>query len=121
MGGGNKGGVRVFVCKPYYPDTTNIVWEHETRRRRAPEDSESVFDIKKEKKQRRVGETEVNRDEGRKDPWRRGEKGAPKEPDSSSFSVSLQATHNRRSEREGTRVAMARRQNTPLFTHTGGR
>lgn len=55
----------MFVCKPYYPDTTNIVWEDELLREL--EDSESVFDIKKEKKQRRVRETEVNRDEGWKD------------------------------------------------------
>lgn len=58
----NKGRERVFVCKPYYPDSTNIVWEDETWLRRALEDSESAFDIKKEKKQRRVWETEVNRD-----------------------------------------------------------
>lgn len=54
----------MFVCKPYYPDTTNIVWGGggETWPRRALEDSKSAFDIKKEKKQRRVRETEVSRD-----------------------------------------------------------
>lgn len=38
----------MFVCKPYYPDTTNIVWENETWQQRAREDSESAFDQKAE-------------------------------------------------------------------------
>lgn len=115
----NKGRVCVFVCKPYYPDTTNIVWEDALLREL--EDSESVFDIKKEKKQRRVRETEVNRDEGWKDLWRRGEKGGRKEPDSSSFSASLQATHNRRSGREGKRVVTVWGYRIHLYSSTDRR
>lgn len=45
--------------------------------------------------------------QGWKDLWRRGEKEMHQEQDSSSFSVSLQATHNRRSEREGKRLVTA--------------
>lgn len=49
----NKGRVCVFVCKPYYPDTTNIVWEDEPLREL--EDSESVFDIKKKGEETKAG------------------------------------------------------------------
>lgn len=40
--------VCVFVCTPYYPDTTNIVWEDDSVRWLL-EDSESMFDIWREK------------------------------------------------------------------------
>lgn len=95
----------MFVCKPYYPDTTNIVWQDEMWPRRALEDSESAFDIKKGE-ETKAGSRDGGK-QGWKDLWRRGEKEVRQEQDSSSFSVSLQATHNRRSEREGKRLAMA--------------